>query len=292
MTIGEKFRKLRSERKMTQSELCGSFVTRNMLSRIEHDAALPSLETLKYLADRLDIDPGYFISEGDDPLPFIKIRLMPEIGKAFEERDFEKCLAFAAHFDKTDKELCMIFYQCCIIRGRAFLENGDYRKAREYFSKAAEFGKSGYSPETLSEFALYCIELCGNGVPGGVFEHSAPQGRGYFTKIYERSLYELLIRLFDSGKTECAAQVFDAAKLSRSVYRKHINARLSIASGNYSRARDLLFEILDKGEDAADVSFIFRVCSDLERCCKAIGDYEGAYKCVLAKSDILSKAEK
>ena len=291
MTIGEKFKKLRLERKLTQNQLCGEFVTRNMLSRIEHDAALPSLETLKYLAGKLDIDPGYFVSDGDDPTPFIKLRLLPVIKSALESGDFELCLSYASRFEHPDPELCLVFYEACMSIGRSELLCGRYVQAAKRFEDASGFAEKSYNPETLRDAALYFLDLCRNSPPTKVFEHSAPRGDGRITEIYERSVYELLIRLFDGKKQECAAQVFDTAKLSRSIYRKHINARLSIASGNYSRARDLLREIEEDKDGELDLSFGFRVCSDLERCCKALGDYEGAYRCAVRKSEILSRAE-
>ena len=58
MTLGQKLRALRKQKKMTQSALAGTEITRNMLSRIENDDALPSLPTLLYLADRLRVPAG------------------------------------------------------------------------------------------------------------------------------------------------------------------------------------------------------------------------------------------
>ena len=46
MKIGEKIKKLRTAKLMTQSDLVGNEITRNMLSRIENGAANPSLETI------------------------------------------------------------------------------------------------------------------------------------------------------------------------------------------------------------------------------------------------------
>ena len=48
MDIGKKIKKLRNEKLITQSELVGNEITRNMLSRIENGAALPSLGTVVY----------------------------------------------------------------------------------------------------------------------------------------------------------------------------------------------------------------------------------------------------
>ena len=53
--IGKKIKEARISQKLTQSEVVGSFITRNMLSQIESGAALPSMKTLAYLASALNI---------------------------------------------------------------------------------------------------------------------------------------------------------------------------------------------------------------------------------------------
>ena len=60
MDIGKKIKELRLQKFMTQSELAGNEITRNMLSRIENGAAQPSLDTLKYLASRPETLPERF----------------------------------------------------------------------------------------------------------------------------------------------------------------------------------------------------------------------------------------
>ena len=63
MTLGQKIRSARIERGMTQKELVGDHITRNMLSRIENDSAMPSMRTLEYIAARLDLPAGYFMAD-------------------------------------------------------------------------------------------------------------------------------------------------------------------------------------------------------------------------------------
>ena len=46
MTIGEKIRLARQEAGLSQRQLCGQQVTRNMLSQIENGSARPSVDTL------------------------------------------------------------------------------------------------------------------------------------------------------------------------------------------------------------------------------------------------------
>lgn len=56
--LGQKIKNARLEMGLTQKELCGGDITRNMLSRIETGDAYPSLETLCCLASRLGLPPG------------------------------------------------------------------------------------------------------------------------------------------------------------------------------------------------------------------------------------------
>ncbi|NCU26626.1 XRE family transcriptional regulator, partial [Candidatus Nomurabacteria bacterium] len=50
LPIGERIKELRLSRKMTQQEVVGDHITRNMLSKIENNSATPSVRTLEYIA--------------------------------------------------------------------------------------------------------------------------------------------------------------------------------------------------------------------------------------------------
>lgn len=63
MELGEKLRQARLEAGLSQRQLCGDEITRNMLSLIENGAAKPSMKTLQYLAARLGKNVSYFLEE-------------------------------------------------------------------------------------------------------------------------------------------------------------------------------------------------------------------------------------
>ena len=63
MELGEKIRLARLEAGLSQRQLCGEEITRNMLSQIEHGTAKPSMKTLTFLAARLEKPVGYFLDE-------------------------------------------------------------------------------------------------------------------------------------------------------------------------------------------------------------------------------------
>ena len=63
MELGEKLRQARLEAGLSQRQLCGEEITRNMLSLIENGSAKPSMKTLQYLAARLGRNVSFFLEE-------------------------------------------------------------------------------------------------------------------------------------------------------------------------------------------------------------------------------------
>ena len=63
MTMGQRILQARLAAGLSQRELAGEEITRNMLSSLEHDAAAPSISTLQYLARRLGRPVSYFFGE-------------------------------------------------------------------------------------------------------------------------------------------------------------------------------------------------------------------------------------
>jgi len=67
--LGQRIKEARLAKKMTQTEVVGSFITRNMLSQIESGSAVPSMKTLTYLAQVLELPPSVLlpdVAEGTD----------------------------------------------------------------------------------------------------------------------------------------------------------------------------------------------------------------------------------
>lgn len=63
MELGERLRQARLEAGLSQRQLCGEEITRNMLSLIENGSAKPSMKTLQYLAGRLGKPVSFFLEE-------------------------------------------------------------------------------------------------------------------------------------------------------------------------------------------------------------------------------------
>ena len=81
MTMGQRILTARLAAGLSQRELAGEEITRNMLSSLEHDAANPSVATLRYLAKRLGKSVSWLLGETE----------ASGAAAAFEAGDYRRC---------------------------------------------------------------------------------------------------------------------------------------------------------------------------------------------------------
>lgn len=62
--LGERIKKLRKEKKLTQTEVVGERLTKGMLSLIENGKAQPSMESLRFIANQLNVEVSYLLDDG------------------------------------------------------------------------------------------------------------------------------------------------------------------------------------------------------------------------------------
>ena len=63
MELGKRIKEARLDAGLSQRQLCGERLTRNMLSLIENGSARPSMDTLQYLAKQLGKPISFFLEE-------------------------------------------------------------------------------------------------------------------------------------------------------------------------------------------------------------------------------------
>lgn len=159
MTLGQKIRAARQERGMTQKELVGDYITRNMLSKIEHDSATPSVRTLEYLAKALGVPTGYFlsgahVSDGSVPDGLDGAR------SAYRQGDWMACLA-ALEEDQlagTSDEGCLLRARAGLYAAQDALERGDWAAARELAESAQYYNQEGMYGDSATAARLALIQ--------------------------------------------------------------------------------------------------------------------------------------
>lgn len=90
LTMGERIRQARLEAGLSQRELAGEMMTRNMLSALEHDGAKPSVASLVYLSEKLCKPIGYFF--GEEPPWVPEAGQMAQARAAYGRGDWQGCL--------------------------------------------------------------------------------------------------------------------------------------------------------------------------------------------------------
>ena len=292
MNIGKKIKQIRTEKLMTQSELAGDEITRNMLSQIENGSAQPSLSTIKYLAGKLGVPAGYLLSEGDEEFVYNKTRVMKNIKKAYADKSYGMCREMClSSFEELDDELELILTDCCIGEAEELIRDGKLRYACELLDEAwAHSQNTIYSTVTQRNRAYIMFHLMKSLSP-------ALDSDVYDTDIggdiLQPSLYgdvfcRYIAVIFGSRKyqDEIMKNVTEDPSEYDRLFVAHLKAREYMADREYKKASMVLRSIMD-GDTVPQRLLLYICCEDMEKCCKEMEDYKGAYEFSNNKMEIL-----
>lgn len=290
MNIGQKIKALRMEKFMTQSELAGSEITRNMLSRIENGAAQPSLDTLRYLAARLNVSPGFLLAEEGDESIYVKHNEIRGIKKAFLSEDYRICRDMCQNSQSnSDDEIQMILSECDLAIGIEEFRRGNLHAACEFFDEALEScGNTVYRTEgvlaTAGVYFRYMRRFSAT-LSSGLMDEREVNIYPALTDSFCR--YAIALERLESGNESEAVSLMQLEK-RESPYSLHLEAKLLMQSRSYAEAYENLRTILH-GELAVAEPMLYYVFCDLEICCREIEDFRGAYEYSIDKIELLQK---
>ena len=132
MTLGQKIKAARLEQGLTQKEVVGSYITRNMLSKIENDNATPSVKSLTYLANILGVPVSEFLNNTALSDGFIPDGL-DEARMLFRGKDYPGCLESLERNPTaatSDEGYLLSAYACAAAMRNAY-DQGDMAAAKE-----------------------------------------------------------------------------------------------------------------------------------------------------------------
>ena len=131
MSIGSQILQARQAAGLSQRELAGTTITRNMLSLLEHDQAKPSLDTLQELAKRLGKPVSFFLGEDCPRVEGLdELRLARQ---AYRERAYARCLDHLEEIPEgelLEPERRMLRLQAALELAAEALEEGKDRYCR------------------------------------------------------------------------------------------------------------------------------------------------------------------
>lgn len=279
MSVGEKIRELRVAKMMSQSELAGGQITRNMISCIENGTATPSLSTVFYLAKRLGVSVGYLLAEGEDNQFYRKMEQMENVKKAFREGDWESCRALCQILlVEGDDELLLLLAQCNLQIAKEQFWKGKLHAACRSFDEALELSEKCLYPQPqiraeAKEYFAFLSHLSPS-LYSEVMDEDEPTDYALVTPF---AIYRSALKALNAGNTE-TAEVFIRSFPNETFFCAHLSAACEMENGNMEKAKAILQSLLQGNDPLLNELQLYLVLFDLEIACRETEDFRAAYR--------------
>ena len=293
MDIGKKIKELRCAKLMTQTELAGDEITRNMLSRIENGAALPSIGTVIYLAERLGVHPGLLLADGDDDLVFLKSNSLKNIKKAFLDKNYELCRDMCLELLRygDDDEIYLILTEATFECAEIKLLEGKLHKCKKLLDDALEYANKTVYNTKLIENCVKSLFFHIRGISPSLDSDSIDCQRldettKGISQANELCRYINLLYSCNHSDKEVNIDDYTICVFNTELYNVHIQAKLHMQNNNYEEALELLLSIVNyKGVPPLFV--VYLVSLDIEICARELNDYKTAYGCSVNRISLI-----
>lgn len=258
MDLGQALRQARLDSGMSQRELCGNKISRNMLSQIENGTAHPSMETLTYLAEKLGKPVGYFLDEPTPTSP--NHALIDQARAAFTAGNYGLTLSLLTQYQPDDPVFDWEYYlleaQCCLELATTAIQKGHTAHAAQLLDRAALAGEQTpyYNDATRRQRLLL---LC------RVSKENSPLPSDDDALLVRASI------AISEGDARRALQYLDAAENKTATEWFFLRGKACLAIEKYADALPCL--------KAAEEYRPKECTTMLEQCYRELGDFKGAY---------------
>ena len=293
MNIGERIRELRISKLMTQADLAGDRITRNMLSCIENGSANPSLSTIVYIAGRLGVPAGFLLAEQGDEMAYRKMSNLSNIKKAYTTGDVQSCRSLClSGCPEPDDEISLLLANCDLGIAVDEFWSGKLRSSCRFFDEALSYAeRTIYSTDAIeAEIRVYFRYM--ERISHTLYSDLLDEEKALSVKsntILSRYLDALYA--FDNADASVAQQLIDELTGSgeNSFFKAHLQNKLLIADGNYKQAQKALQQLLQDSNLPLNKIELYTVLEDLEICCRENEDYKNAYRFASEKVELLEQ---
>ena len=278
MTLGQKLRALRKEKKMTQSALAGTEITRNMLSRIENDDALPSLPTLLYLAERLHVPAGYFLSDNASLIAYKKEAFLPALKNWSSLGNYKEVVRlYRRDFEEADDEVAFIVAKSALECAREALHRGTVKTADKYLALAKEMKEKTIYADARFDALISLLSATLENIQLPKFALAGSDYEALSSDALWRELY-----LYLAEKT-------DGYTFRDPFFSAHVAAKKLMSAGRFKEALAALSALEEqKSKPGFSVLVLFRLYGDIEVCHKELSNYEEAYRYASKRLSLLA----
>jgi transcriptional regulator with XRE-family HTH domain len=257
MELGQRIRQARQEAGLSQRQLCGEEITRNMLSLIENGTARPSMDTLRYIARQLGKPVGWFLEEAASP----NHDCITEARSCYTQKEYTRALEILDRFQLPDelleKEYALLYALSSMGAAAQAMETGKKVYAAQLLEKAWDMGqRTPYFGEALQR--QWCLFM---------YKTGQQDPKQLVSQLPEMET-ELLLRAEAADTYEEKARLLDAVTEPTPRWNL-LRGIAALELQDYETAtRNLL---------AAESDYPKEAIPALERCYREQEDYKQAY---------------
>lgn len=263
MELGQKIKAARLEAGLSQRQLCGEEITRNMLSLIENGSARPSMDTLQYLAGRLGKTVAYFLEEQvvTSPNQPVMERARSARSAGNPEGAVEILAGYRSPDQVFDRERWLLEALSLMDAAEKALEAGKPVYAAQLLGRAGLAGKNTdyYTPELERRRLLLQFR-------------AKPEAAGALARELPELTPELLLRAraaLDAGDPAMCGRLLDGAAPNTGGQWNFLRAEAYLALGEYAMAAEHYRR--------AEADYPRKTARRLEECYREVGDFKQAY---------------
>lgn len=261
MELGKRLKEARQALGMSQRQLCGDQITRNMLSQIENGSATPSMTTLSFLAGKLGKPVSYFL-EGQAPAS-PNAQVMERARQAYIRESYEEISdlleAYRGPDTVFDPERYLLEALSLISLARQVRLQGKTVYAQTLLQRAKQAGEhSLYYTRELERRRILEMYL------------TQPAQASLLAKQlpYDGSHLLLAQAALESGEYTRAAAILDGMP-EDSPHWHYLRGQSALKAEEYSRAAEHFL--------LAEQTYPTACAKALEQCYRELEDYKQAY---------------
>ena len=256
MALGERIKERRIACGLTQAELAGDTLTRNMISELESGKVSPSLKTLLYLSEKLKTSPRYFLDPKYTQEQERTERYYPQVIKLFCAGKYDEMISISEEYLSPipDDLLAYLLAVAHLSLAEKCTIGGSFHTAKVHLQKM-ERSCSATNMDTahLRARAL----LCRASVEDPLTPNYALDSEGYLAAVSAATDTELFHYLGDDWGYPYTSKV----------YGNHMQAKRMMKEYRYTEAIATMDTILDdKQSKEMSVLVLFRIYADMEIC--------------------------
>lgn len=256
--LGQRLKQARIEAGLSQRQLCGEVITRNMLSQIESGKARPSMPTLTYLAQMLGKPVSWFL---DEPVAQVSCQQedMTAARELYERGEYDLCLETLEKTEPTPEGLFLRALNAMALARQA-IGDGKMRYARSLLEQVGEAGsKTCYFTPALERERILLLY------------QAQPEKAGDLARLLPTDDRELLLRAegcLAAGDCEGCANLLGAVADKPAQYH-YLLGKALLGQKQYTQAMEHFL--------LAEEKYPRECAHALETCHRELGDYKMAY---------------